>query len=175
MILNNFIRKPCPVCNDNVFILSYGRQYRECFISLIENNILEIKSDDDNIFTINLIDDTIIGNISSRRFRIMKDCHHSHYKVSTNYIERPFFIDGKLIVPDGLMYEDICVRFDDIQDKRVPEGGGSINLINDYHKNKTMLNTPDGWKSIPIIPLNRFDFSNPISVLNKLESLLILE
>lgn len=180
MFLIDFVNKPCVVCSENNFTFSYCRKYKETDLEynngILYGHIYAIN------FSINSLKDTFSVDPPHSdaaadivepwlKFRLMKECAAGHYRTSTKFIDR---CNDKLFTPDGVMYDDIHFRFDETSDDRVPEGGGSINFINNYDKNEMILMTPNGPKKFPIVPLDRFDLTDPVSVLNKLESLVIL-
>jgi hypothetical protein len=177
MILLDFIKSPCLLCDGNDFVFYYCRKYKEFPLEVNESCLIGNHPGD--VITpikIDIINNEMNLDTDSKLclfFRIAKSCNCGHYSTSTNYIVRNFS-NNKLTVPDNLMYDDITIRFLKGIDIRVPEEGGSINFINHYEKNETSLMTTTGWRKLPILSLNRFNLKNPIEVLNKIESLMVL-
>lgn len=178
MTLLDFIQLSCIVCEESSFRFFYCRQHKETEFSTElsgrENNLIGYFSNTN--FVIHCDNNTISvdsGGYSFSKFRIMKECVKDHYKTSTNYIKRNL-TDNRLIVPDGKLYDYFNFKFNEEDDDRVPFGGGSLNFINNYETNQTLLMTLEGYKKFPLISLNRLNFKSPIDIVDKLESLTVL-
>lgn len=173
MNLATFTETPCAVCGGSSFTFFYGRKFKETQLNIRGDKLFGYLMNID--FLIDPSDNTLIVLSGNRdyflRFRILKECNY-HYRASTNYINVK--TAGKLSNIDGLMYEEIYIKLNEGDDERVPEGGGTIHFTNNYAKNETNLMTVGGYKKLPIVSLDKFDFKNPIDILDKLESLMVL-
>jgi len=185
-MLTDFINTPCPVCDGTDFEFTYARKFRDRRFNY-DNGILSWRPSQSIGSAPSVFIDPVMKIIKvvpwtkrdlMKRFRIMKECAASnHYRACTYFIESEFDIlkeEGQLSVPAGRMYDHFYIRFNEGDDERVPEGGGSLNFTIDYDKKCTRVMTVDRTKTLPLVPLDRFDMKDPIGVVKKLESLMVL-
>lgn len=182
MTLRDFVYTPCLVCGNVEFNFSYvkphlGRDKRRL---ILNGNTLSAHAPS---FNISIHDESIMLSDRLREsmpsIRIRKECaKENHYRTSTSAIYIPLTPNEniKLSILDDRMYDRFILKLNSNDDNRVPEEGASIDIIINHSKNKTMVRTTEtgGYKNLPFIPLDRFDFKNPVQVLNKLESLMVL-
>jgi len=185
-MLTDFINTPCPVCNGTDFEFSYARRFKDRRLDY-SNGVLAGRGGSGSGAAPTFFIDPILKIVkiypwtkreSMKRFRIMKECIViAHYRTCTYFIESDFDIikeEGQLSIPPGRTYDHFYIKFNDGDDECVPEGGGSLNFTIDYEKGCTRVMTVNSSKKLPLVPLDRFNLKDPIGIVKKLESLMVL-
>jgi hypothetical protein len=174
MILKDFLYHNCIVCNQNNFDYIDDLRFWERDTISISDNTLTVK----DFGSVEIITEKFYPTqiMQYNNIWIEKFCQTaSQGPIRPEYfatIELTY--SNKTLKISDLQKEGVSIYYPPNSHPNAPEEGGRITLVNRYNANCSELETLDGYQTLPLFDLQKFDWNNKSAVYEELSKLMIL-
>jgi hypothetical protein len=169
MILYDFLAAPCPICLSTSLVYTCVAMDEHVSVKMHKQFITgQGIFIDTKQHTVHLLD-------NFQKLQIIKFCNYGHYEASIKNITLYQLGDeDRIIVPDNITYEELRMQVNIYHISNTSKERGSLIFRNEYNTNKTHIMTTNGWKIVPLIPLDRLNLTNVNETVSKLERYMML-